>query len=231
MGLFHDAVALAVRESVPGGHMTVRRMFLVAPALAAALATPIAAQPFQTLGAYCTDGPVPQAWGAVPGQVRFGQRVLAGFGDGSVRTVSLTGSGPGVFGTLPCAMYGGGFGQPDLVGEIDVIPDGTSNTILFGELTLGVRGHMPREARIRIYNDDYSSLLFSSSVSIADGTSNTIVLGERVTGPSHLQWSDPWVAGVGSLRVQVSAVPEPATVALTAIGLGALAAGARRRRR
>jgi hypothetical protein len=223
--------------------MNVRRLLLVVPLLATAAVTPAAAHAQLTLNAYCAPGPVPQTWGDVPGRVNFSNRVLTGFGDGSVRTINLTGSGDGssagLFPPLPCAMYGakdnGDRGDPTDVGEIGIIPDGTSNTILLGEVTFGFRDGadptVPRDAQIRVYEGDCAAgptLRSSRNVTIQDGTSNTIVLGETLTGPGCLQWNDPWFAGLGQLTV--TALPEPATVALTAVGLGALVPVVRRRR-
>ncbi len=208
--------------------MNVRRLLLAVPLIGAVLAAPVAAQPV-TFGAYCTDGPVPQSWGDVPGRVNFSNRVLTSFGDGSVRTINLTGSGPG-FGALPCANYGGAPGGPSDVGEIGFISDGTSNTILLGEIVLGVRnGSGPRDTEIRVYDGGCKSLRSSRTVTIQDGTSNTIQLGETVNGPACVQWNDPWFSGVGSLTV--SAVPEPPTEGLTLLGLAALGFFARRRAR
>jgi hypothetical protein len=217
--------------------MNVRRLLLAAPLVGAALAAaaaPAAAQ-LVTLNAYCTAGPVPATWGSVPGRVGFTNRVLTGFGDGSVRTIDLTGNGPG-FGTLPCAMYGGAPGEPADVGEIGIIPDGTSNTILIGEVTFGFRNGtdpaVPRDATVRIYEGNCAAsptLRSSRTVTIQDGTSNTIQLGEALTGPGCLQWSDPWFTGVGS--VTVTTTPEPASAALMAFGLAATAAASAVRRR
>ena len=215
--------------------MKVRRLLFAVPLVGTALAAPVEAQTPYGLDAYCPHSPVPATHGDSPGLVDFSYSVRSAFGAGQTNVGGLSGWTTG-YSTLPCALWGSSQSAPLTVGDIRVNPVGSPNTVRIDELTFGRWQSSLKDINVRIYSDDYSSLLFSGVVDDVSNIAKSITPGTLVAGPVHIQWDDPWWSGLGSAAFTFQAplgptlAPEPSTVALTALGLGVLAAAARRRR-
>ncbi len=203
---------------------------LVAPAVASAQVT--TTMDFSALQPFGSYAPLPQTFGDVLGLLDVSSATKEGFGNTAdiCGSVSLWNDG---YSDLSAAVFACGNGR---VGQLSFNPL-AGQSVTLQKLRLGSyassQGVGPdRNIDLRVYNADFSSVLFSfvgvvnSGVNISPNITSTAEI--------HLQWGTDWNTGVNLITTtvrdpNVAVVPEPSTVVLLAGGLIAMGVGMRRR--
>lgn len=195
--------------------------------IAPAGAAPTLVDPWHSAG---NGSPLGNNYGTVPnmdllyvGQDAFGAAPVTG----TIRVWAL-------YGTLYHVSYA------DVpVGDIFLRPDaGWSEGVSLFSFALGSYYGTPQTSEVRIYNGDYSSLLFqqvyqlgNSAVTISPGLSSLDGLHIQFSGsPGYVAFDDLLVEAGEIFQSPGAAVPEPATWAMMFAGFAALGAALRRRR-
>jgi len=90
-------------------------------------------------------------------------------------------------------------------------------------------------SEVRIYNADYSEILWSAANIVGSDVHQSFAPGVTGDGALHLQWINPYYVaidnvtyGVSSTEPPPNSVPEPATILLLLSGIGALGIGVRK---
>ena len=174
--------------------------------------------------------PVPATFGSVA-NLAITHRARNTFGNGTLNgdvCVWTTGYGDLVNVAYTCNSGAG-------VGEFTLTPTAgyqvTINSYDIGEY----QGRIAGNAETRIYGLDLTQPAVFSATQALTGVGHwTLSPGLTSTAGFNIQWGDNWDYGIDNINLTVSAVsavPEPATVALMGGGLLALGLGARLRRR
>ena len=223
--------------------MRVRRpVVLIASLLLLARAT--AAQS-TTLVAPTSTAAIPAGFGNTA-FLTFEYGVRAGFGSFStVAGADAVNGWPTGYGQLPSAFWSNGINASaaslDVVQILAtaVVP---TNVVTLNSLDMGEWSRLGENLSIRIYNLSGTELFRQSKpgsdlVGAIVRPTVTFTPNVSAVGGLYLQFGeDTWYTGASNIRYTVSSpsssvVPEPSTYALMTVGLGALAIGARRRRR